>query len=104
MLRQRQSRPNFRGMSLKYIHKYLSYECYCVSIEAIRKLFHSVGSILKDLYTYALWVYVDETKVKKRRTFYYMWLAVDEGGRPVYASLTARKDSLTAQVVLSSTN
>ena len=41
--------------------------------------------MLRILYTYALWVYVDK------------------GGIPVYASLTAKRDSQTAQVVLSST-
>ncbi len=35
--------------------------------------------------------------------FYYLWLAVDEGGRPVYANLTARRDSWIAQLMLSST-
>ena len=93
----------FRGMSLRDVQKYLSDEGYRVSIEAIREWFHSVGKMLRALYTYALWVYVDETKIKKRKKFYYLWLAVDEAGRPVYASLTARRDSWTAQVVLSST-
>ena len=90
-------------MSLRDVQKYLSDEGYKVSIEAIREWFHSVGKMLRALYTYTLWVYVDETKIKKRRKFYYLWLAVDDGGRPVYASLTARRDSWTAQVVLSST-
>ncbi len=34
--------------------------------------------MFRTLYTYALWVYVDE------------------GGRPVYASLTTKRDSWTA--------
>ena len=90
-------------MSLRDVQKYLSDEGYRVSIEAIREWSYSVGKILRALYTYALWVYVDETKIKKRRKFYYLWLAVDDKGRPVYASLTAGRDSWTAQVVLSST-
>ncbi|WP_457600598.1 DDE-type integrase/transposase/recombinase, partial [Hydrogenivirga sp.] len=93
----------FRGMSLRDVQKYLSDEGYKVSTEAIREWFHSIGKMLKALYTYALWVYVDETKIKKQRKFYYLWLAVDERGRPVYATLTSRRDSWTAQVVLSST-
>ncbi len=93
----------FRGMSLRDVQKYLSDEGYGASIEAIREWFHSVGKMFRALYTHALWVYVDETKIKKRRKFYYLWLAVDKQGRPVYASLTARRDSWTAQVVLSST-
>ena len=59
--------------------------------------------MLRSLYTYELWVYVDDTKIKKRRKFYYFWLAVDRRGRLVYASLTAGRDSWTAQVVLSNT-
>lgn len=93
----------FRGMSLRDVQKYLSDEGYKVSTEAIREWFHSVGKVLRALYTCALWVYVDETKIKKRRKFYYLWLAVDEKGNPVYANLTAKRDSWTAQVVLSST-
>ena len=56
-----------------------------MSIEAIREWFHSVSKMLRALYTYALWVYVDGR------------------GGPVYAGLTARRDSWTTQAVLSST-
>ena len=52
-------------MSLRDVQKYLSDEGYSVSIEAIRKRFHSVGMMLRAIYTYALWVYVDEKKIKK---------------------------------------
>lgn len=93
----------FRGISLRDVQKYLSDEGYKVSIEAIREWFRSVGKMLRTLYTYALWICVDETKIKKRRKFYYLWLAADEQGNPVYASLTAKRDSWTAQIVLSST-
>ena len=93
----------FRGMSLRDVQKCLSDEGYKVSVEAIRKWFHSIGKMLRALYTYALWVYVDETKIKKRRKFYYLWLAVSSDGRPVFAYLTGRRDSWTAKVVLSST-
>ena len=34
--------------------------------------------MLRALYTYALWVYVDETKIKKRSKFYYLWNAKHE--------------------------
>ena len=37
--------------------------------------------MLKALLVYSAWVYVNETKRKKRRKFY--WFAVDEGGRSV---------------------
>ena len=93
----------FRGMSLRDVQKYLSDEGYKVSIEAIREWFHSIGKMLRALYTYALWVYADGTKIKKRRKIYYLWLAVSSDGRPVFAHLTSRRDSWTAKVVLSST-
>jgi len=93
----------FRGMSLRDVQKYLSDEGYKASIEAIREWFHSIGKMLKTSYTYALWVYVDEAKIKKRSKFYYLWLAVSRDGKPVFANLTSRRDSWTARVVLSST-
>jgi len=93
----------FKGMSLRDVQKYLSYEGYKVSVEAIRKWFHAVGKIISALYTLAVWVYVDETKTKKRNKYYYLWLAVDEAGRPVFAYLSARRDSWTAQIVLNTT-
>jgi len=40
----------FRGISLRYVQKYLSDEGYRVSIEAIREWFHSVDKMLKVLY------------------------------------------------------
>jgi len=59
----------FKGMSLRDVQKYLSYEGYKVSIEAIRKLFHAIGKIIRALYTLAVWVYVDETKIRKQKRF-----------------------------------
>ncbi len=91
----------FRGMSLRDARKYLSDEGCYVSIEAIEEWFHSVGKMLRALYTYALWVYVDGTKIKKRRKIYWLWLAVSSDGRYVFAHLTSRRDSWTAKVVLS---
>jgi len=49
--------------------------------------------MLRALYTLRAWVYVDETKIKKRNKHYYLWLAVDEAGSPVFAYLSARRDS-----------
>ena len=68
----------FRGMFLRDVQKYLSDEGYRVSMEAIREWFPSVGKMLRALYTYA---------------YLYLWLAVDERCRIVYASLTTRRDS-----------
>jgi len=59
----------YKGMSLRDVQKYLSYEGYKVSIEAIRKWFHAMGKMLRALYTLAVWVYGDETKIKKQKRF-----------------------------------
>ena len=90
-------------MSIRSLQKYLSDEGYKASTEAIRERLHSTGKMLGASYTCALWVYVDETEIKKRSKFYYLWLAVSRDGRPVFANLTSRRDSWTARVVLSST-
>jgi len=54
---------------IRDVQKYLSYEGYKVSIEAISKWFHSVDKMLSALYTLAVWVYVDETKIRKQKRF-----------------------------------
>jgi transposase-like protein len=43
---------------------------------------------------------VDETKIKARDRTYYLWLAVDEKGLPVFMHLSRRRDSWTAKLVL----
>jgi len=93
----------FRGLSLRAVKEYLLNKGYDVSIETIRKWFHAVGKALQAIYTVALWVYVDETKIKARGKTYYLWLAVDEKGFPVFMHLSRRRDSWTAQLVLYNT-
>jgi transposase-like protein len=68
-----------------------------------RKWFHAVGRALQAIYTIAVWVYVDETKIKARDGTYYLWLAVDEKGLPVFVHLSRRRDSWTAKLVLYNT-
>jgi transposase-like protein len=46
---------------------------------------------------------VDETKVKVRDRTYYLWLAMDEKGLPVFMRLSGRRDSWTAKLVLYNT-
>jgi transposase-like protein len=46
---------------------------------------------------------VDETKIKARDRTYYLWLAVDEKGLPVFMHLSRRRDSWTAKLVLYNT-
>ena len=46
---------------------------------------------------------MDETKIKARDRTYYLWLAVDEKGLPVFMHLSRRRDSWTAKLVLYNT-
>ena len=56
----------FKGLSLRAVREFLLHKGYEVSIEAIREWFHAVGRALQAVYTTAIWVYVDETKIKAR--------------------------------------
>jgi transposase-like protein len=71
----------FKGLSLRAVREFLLHKGYEVSIETIREWFHAVGKALQAIYTTAVWVYVDETKIKARDRTYYLWLAVDEKHR-----------------------
>jgi transposase-like protein len=78
----------FKGLSLRAIREFLLHKGYEVSIETIREWFHAVGRALQTIYTTAVWVYVDETKIKAMDRTYYLWLAVDEKGLPVFVHLS----------------
>jgi transposase-like protein len=93
----------FKGLSLRTVREFLLHEGYKVSIEAIREWFHAVGRALQAVYTIAIWVYVDETKIKARDRTYYLWLAVDEKGLPVFMHLSRRGDAWTTKLVLYNT-
>jgi Transposase and inactivated derivatives len=93
----------FKGLFLRAVREFLLHKGYEVSIEAIRKWFHAVGRALQAIYTIAVWVYVDETKVKVRDRTYYLWLAVDEKDLPVFMHLSGRRDAWTAKLVLYNT-
>ncbi len=86
----------FKELSLRTVRDFLLHKGYEVSIETFREWFHAVGKALQAIYTIAVWVYVDETKVKVRDRTYYMWLAVDEKGLPVFVHLSRRRDAWTA--------
>ncbi len=90
----------FKGLSLRTVREFLLHKGYEVSIEAIREWFHAVGKALQAIYTIAAWVYVDETKIKAGDRTYYLWLAVDEKGLPVFMHLSRRRDAWTAKLVL----
>ncbi|MFZ8787915.1 DDE-type integrase/transposase/recombinase [Thermocrinis sp.] len=85
-----------KGLSLRAVRKFLLH---------IREWFHVVGRALQAVYTIAIWVYVDETKIKikARDRTYYLWLAVDEKGLPVFVHLSGRRDAWTAKLVLYNT-
>jgi putative transposase len=93
----------FKGLSLRAVREFLLHKGYEVSIEAIREWYHAVGKALKAIYTIAVWVYVDETKVKVSDRTYYLWLAVDEKGLPVFMHLSRRRDAWIAKLVLYNT-
>jgi len=93
----------FKGLSLRTVREFLLHKGYEVSIETIRKWFHAVGRALQAIYTIAVWVYVDETKVKVRDRTYYLWLAVDEKGLPVFMHFSGRRYSWTVKLVLYNT-
>ena len=92
-----------KGLSLRAVREFLLHKGYKVSIETIREWFHAVGRALQAVYTIAIWVYVDETKIKARDRTYYLWLAVDERGLPVFMHLSRRRDAWTAKLVLYNT-
>jgi transposase-like protein len=62
----------FKGLSLRAVREFLLHKGYEVSIETIREWFHAVGRALQAVYTIAIWVYVDETKIKARDRFFYI--------------------------------
>jgi len=93
----------FRGLSQRAVREFLLHKGYKISIETIREWFHAVGRVLQAAYTIAIWVYLDETKIKARDGTYYLWLAVNEKGLPVFMHLSRRRDSWTAKFVLYNT-
>jgi transposase-like protein len=60
----------FKGLSLRAVREFLLHKGYKVSIETIREWFH-------------------------RDRTYYLWLAVDEKGLPVFVHLSRRRDAFT---------
>ncbi len=85
----------FKGLSLRAVREFLLHKGYKVSIETIREWFHAVGKALQAIYTIAIWVYVDETKIEARDRTYYLWLAVGEKGLPVFVHPSRRRDAWT---------
>jgi len=65
----------FKGLSLRAVRDSLLHKGYEVSIETLLEWFHAVGRALQAVYTIAIWVYVDETKIKARdRTYLFLFL------------------------------
>ncbi len=90
-----------KELFLRAVREFLLHKGYEVSIETIREWFHAVGKAIQAIYTIAIWVYVDETKIKARDRTYYLWLAVDEKGLPMFVNLSIRRDAWTAKLKMS---
>ena len=54
----------FKGLSLRAVRQFLLHKGYEVSIETIREWFHAIGKAIQAVYTIAIWVYMDETKMR----------------------------------------
>ena len=63
---------------IKTIAQFLQYLGYKVSHEAIRKWIHSISKSISDFYQTSDTAFIDETKIKKGKRFYRLWLAVDK--------------------------
>ncbi len=65
------------------------------SREAIRQWYHRFSKLMEYILKSSQELYVDETKIKRRRGFYYLWLAIDSKGKPCFAYLSRRRDVWT---------
>ena len=71
-----------------------------VSHEAIRLWWHSLAKFLNTLYTLAMFVYVDETKIKARNKTYILWVATTRDGQQTFVLLSNKRNSHVAKLVL----
>ena len=91
----------FNGLSFRKVAKVLKQtKGIEVSPESVRLWWHSLAKFLISIYTLAMLVYVDETKIKARNKRYLLWAAVSSRGKPVFIWLSAKRDSKTAKIVL----
>ena len=83
----------FKGLSLRTVREFLLHKGYEVSIETIRECYHAVGKALQAIYTIAVWVYVDETKVKVRDRTYYLYVGweIQESCKSLGKKVLARR-------------
>ena len=85
------------------IFLYLRYLGYKVSYEAIRKWIHSISKFLPEFYQSSNTAFIDETKIKKGKRFYRLWLAVDKKGKLLFSQLSAKANTKVAKLVLLNT-
>jgi len=91
----------FNGLSFRKVAQVIRQtEGIKISPEAVRLWWHSLAKFLRALYTLAMLVYVDETKIKARNKHYLLWIAATHAGRPVFVWLSAKRNSKVAKLVL----
>jgi len=91
----------FNGMSFRKVSEVLKHVTGVeVSPEAIRLWWHSLAKFLRILYTLAMFVYVDGTKIKARNKRYILWVATTKDGKPTFVWLSNRRNSHVAKLVL----
>ena len=81
----------------------LRYLGYKVSHEAIRKWIHSISKFLTEFYQASNTAFIDETKIKKGKRFYRLWLAVDKKGELLFSWLSAKANTKVAKLILLNT-
>jgi transposase-like protein len=85
----------FNGLSLRAISQVLDYLGFPVNYEAIRKWVHSIPRFISLFYLPSpRRIFVDETKIKKGRKFYRLWLAVSEKGKLTFSWLSTKANNL----------
>ena len=91
----------FNGMSFRKVSEVLRHVMGVkVSPEAIRLWWHLLAKFLRTLYTLAMFVYMDETKIKARNKRYILWVATTRDGKPTFVWLSNRRNSHVAKLVL----
>ncbi|WP_461831411.1 IS66 family transposase [Aquifex sp.] len=91
----------FNGMSFRKVSEVLKHITGVkVSPEAIRLWWHSLAKFLKTLYTLAMFVYVDETKIKARNKKYILWVATTRDGQQTFVLLSNKRNSHFTKLVL----
>ncbi|GAB6066235.1 hypothetical protein JCM9492_13370 [Aquifex pyrophilus] len=91
----------FNGFSFRKVAEVLNQTMGIeVGPEAVRQWWHALAKFLQGIYTLAMFVYVDETKIKARNKRYILWIATTRNGKPTFVWLSNKRNSKTAKLVL----